>query len=62
VLYRRDSHEIVEHRYEQSETAEMAEWWQRNMEESLIRAPADWMGDVLNKFSEKNIVFKTSQP
>ena len=62
VLYRRDSHEIVEHRYEQSETAEMAEWWQRNMEESLIRAPADWMGDVLNKFSEKNVVFKTSQP
>jgi len=40
----------------------MAEWWQRNMEESLIRAPADWMGDVLNKLSEKNVVFKTSQP
>ena len=61
VLYRRDDNRIVEHRYEQADTAEMAEWWQRNIEEALLRAPADWMDTVLVKLAKGGVVRKISQ-
>ena len=61
VIYRRDSHEIIEHRYEQQETAEMALWWQKNIEESLLRAPSDWMDAVLQKIDRGSNVLKVSR-
>ena len=61
MLYRRDDNRIVEHRYEQADTAEMAQWWQRNIEEALLRAPADWMDTVLVKLAKGGVVRKISQ-
>ncbi len=49
VLYRADSYDIVEHRYEASELMEISDWWQKRLREGIRALPHDWMSAVFNK-------------
>jgi putative proteasome-type protease len=50
VLYRPESFHIVEHRFDREDLWPTSQWWQSQMCESVQKAPADWIADVMSKF------------
>ena len=42
VIYVRDSFQIIEHRYEKSDLAEMTGWWQERLRQSVNELPSAW--------------------
>lgn len=49
VLYQRDSYRIIEHRYQKADLAELSEWWQENLRQSVQKLPSEWMDIALAK-------------
>jgi putative proteasome-type protease len=49
VLYRGDTYDIVEHRYERTELIEISDWWQKRLREAIRELPHDW---VMASFSK----------
>jgi putative proteasome-type protease len=43
VIYKRDSLEIVEHRYEKQDLIEISNWWQERLRESVRLLPSKWI-------------------
>jgi putative proteasome-type protease len=56
VLYARDTFHIVEHRFEKSDLAEISNWWQDRLRESVRVLPTDWMEPVLAQLREPSVV------
>lgn len=54
VLYKADTYDIVERRYEASELREMSEWWQARLREGIRELPHEWMEAVFNKLHNGN--------
>lgn len=52
VLYRRDTYQMVEHRYERKDLLPISEWWQQRMCECVDELPNGWSTDVLGKLSD----------
>jgi putative proteasome-type protease len=52
VLYARDTFQIVEHRFEKQDLAEISNWWQERLRDSVRELPTDWMEPVLKEFRE----------
>lgn len=50
VVYRRDSYQMVEHRHEADDLADLTQWWQENISDAFNGAPNDWVKTVLSKF------------
>lgn len=46
VLYRRNSFQIVEHRYEKNDLLEISNWWQERLRESVRLLPSQWINAV----------------
>ena len=46
VVYKRDSFEIIEHRYEKKDLLEISNWWQERLRESVRLLPSQWIGAV----------------
>jgi putative proteasome-type protease len=46
VVYRRDSFEIIEHRYEKRDLVDISNWWQERLRESVRLLPSHWIGAV----------------
>lgn len=43
VVYKRDSFEIIEHRYEKEDLLEISNWWQERLRESVRLLPSQWI-------------------
>ena len=47
VLYRRNTFQIVQHRLEHRDLAELTVWWQERLRQSVLELPSQWIGDLL---------------
>jgi putative proteasome-type protease len=52
VLYLNESHELVEHRYEQADLREISTWWQERLRESVSELPSEWIDNVASKLKK----------
>ena len=48
VLYRHDTFDIVEHRFEKDDLAEISSWWQSRIYESVEKLPSNWVDRLLD--------------
>lgn len=61
ALYRRDTHRIIEHRFEPDELAEMSSWWQERMRESVRQLPAQMLDRVVSKLPHAEALIATGE-
>ena len=54
VLYRRDSYEIAQHRFQREDLQHLPEWWQERLRRSVEDMPAEWVNEAIAKLSPKN--------
>ncbi|MBA5866508.1 MAG: peptidase [Nitrospira sp. CR1.3] len=47
VLYRHDTFDIVEHRFEKEDLAEISSWWQSRIYDSVEKLPSKWSDRLL---------------
>jgi len=47
VLYRHDTFDIVEHRFEKEDLAEISSWWQSRIYDSVEKLPSKWVDRLL---------------
>jgi putative proteasome-type protease len=47
VLYRHDTFDIIEHRFQKEDLAEIAIWWQSRIYESVEKLPSGWIDRLL---------------
>ena len=47
VLYRHDTFDIVEHRFQKEDLSEIASWWQSRIYESVEKLPSKWIDRLL---------------
>lgn len=55
ILYKCDSYQIVEHRFEHSDLRETAEWWNDNFRDAVNNLPSSWMNVALEKLNIEKI-------
>ncbi|MBS0151517.1 MAG: hypothetical protein JSR31_11300 [Nitrospira sp.] len=48
VLYRHDTFDIIEHRFQKEDLAEIAVWWQSRICESVEQLPSKWIDRLLD--------------
>ena len=53
VLYKRDSFDIVQHRFERSDLQHLPEWWQDRMRQAVEDMPGEWVADAIAKLLQK---------
>ncbi|MGQ0668025.1 MAG: peptidase [Nitrospiraceae bacterium] len=51
VLYRHDTFEILEHRFEKEDLAEISSWWQSRIYDSVEKLPSKWADHLLESLS-----------
>ncbi len=49
VLYKRNSFNMVEHRFEKEDLAKVSDYWAQELQVALQNIPEEWMNVVLNK-------------
>lgn len=52
VLYFSESHELVEHRYEQTDLREISTWWQERLRQSVSELPSEWIENVASRLQK----------
>jgi len=52
VLYKADTYDIVEHRYERAELIRISEWWQKTIREAIRELPHDWVEGAFSKLGD----------
>jgi len=53
VLYRHDTFDIVEHRFEKEDLAEIASWWQSRIYDSVEKLPSKWADRLLSSLPQE---------
>jgi putative proteasome-type protease len=53
VLYKRDSFEIVQHRFERKDLQHLPEWWQERLRKSVEEMPDEWVNIAIDKLLPK---------
>jgi len=48
VLYRHDTFDIAEHRFQKEDLAEISSWWQSRISESVEKLPSKWVDRLLD--------------
>lgn len=56
VLYPRNTHQFVEHRYSKDDLAHLSQWWQDRLRNSVRELPLDWIQPLHDKISEPSIL------
>ena len=46
VVYKRDSFEMIEHRFEKNDLIDISNWWQERLRESVRLLPSHWINAV----------------
>jgi len=54
VLYRHDTFDIVEHRFQKEDLAEISSWWQSRIYESVEKLPSKWVDRLLDSLPQDN--------
>lgn len=54
VLLAKNSHQIVEHRFEQGDLAEITTWWQERLRNSVNQLPSEWIDNIAAKLTRIN--------
>lgn len=49
LLYRRGSHELIEHRYEREDLRHISNWWQERMRTAINELPSQWIEGAFSK-------------
>jgi len=49
VIYKKNSFEMIEHRYEKEDMAKISDFWAQELQVALQNIPEEWMNVVLNK-------------
>ena len=49
VLYRRNSFELVEHRFQRTELQQISNWWQERMRSAVAELPSSWVEAALSR-------------
>jgi len=52
VLYRADTYDIIEHRYERAELIQISEWWQKRIREAIRELPHEWVEAAFFKLGD----------
>ena len=52
VLYRRDTFELVEHRYEKADLIEISNWWQERLRGCVDQLPDQWQAAAFDKLNQ----------
>jgi putative proteasome-type protease len=47
VLYRHDTFDIIEHRFQKEDLAAISSWWQSRIYESVEKLPSNWIDSLL---------------
>lgn len=47
VLYRHDTFDILEHRFQKDDLAEISAWWQSRIADAVGKLPATWVDRLL---------------
>ncbi len=56
VLYRHGTFDIVEHRFQKEDLAEIAAWWQSRIYESVEKLPSKWIDRLLDSLPHNSRV------
>jgi putative proteasome-type protease len=59
VLYERDSYALIEQRYEKQDLAEISNWWQERLRQSVNELRSDWMAPLLNRLPSRRHAGRT---
>jgi putative proteasome-type protease len=51
ALYRKDSFQMIEHRYEQEELSDISTWWDSALRQAIKGLPGEWMERILAKLN-----------
>ncbi len=49
VLYRRDTHSMVEHRFERQDLQHISDWWQQRIRAAVNECPEEWTQTLLSR-------------
>lgn len=49
VVYRRDSFQIVEHRYREADLSQLSAWWQERIRAGVEELPSSWLEQLFSK-------------
>jgi putative proteasome-type protease len=52
VLYRRDTFDIIEHRFQKEDLADISAWWQSRIYESVEKLPSKWIDRLLDSLPQ----------
>ncbi|WP_045210735.1 peptidase [Desulfonatronovibrio magnus] len=52
VLYYKDSNQLVEHRFEKSDLAEISTWWQEKLRSLVHELPSEWIDNIAAKLTK----------
>lgn len=53
LIYVRDTHQIVQHRYDKDELAAVSSWWQERLRHSMRELPIEWMQPLLSELPDR---------
>ncbi len=51
VLYKRDSYDIVQHRFQREDLQHLPEWWQDRLRKSVEEMPDEWVNLAISKLT-----------
>ena len=54
MLYTRQSFELIEHRYERKDLAQISDWWQERMRRAVNELPSDWVESAFSKLAGRS--------
>jgi putative proteasome-type protease len=49
IIYRRDTVQLVEHRYDRSELGHISDWWDEHLRKAIQTLPSEWIEAVMDK-------------
>jgi len=62
VLYKKNSFELIEHRFHQQDLHEISDWWQERMRASVRDLPSEWIERAFSKLTRDGVEQVESRP
>lgn len=53
VIYRPDTYQMLEHRFEETDLSGVSEWWTESLQKLIAGLPSDWVAAVFDKMESK---------
>jgi len=62
VLYRHDTFDIIEHRFEKEDLVEISSWWQSRIYDSVEKLPSQWADRLLSSLPQETRTASNTPP